>query len=160
MSTSRAARGAAVALVAALAVGCGAGDDGPPAPTGAGTEDTEDAVLEHQLVFNQVGGIAGRDDWLRIDPDGSATLETMAPHDPVPIELDEAARAELARLVEEADLSSQPSELDEGPIADAITYYLDYGDLEVAVSGQDPDPAAAPLVTYLRDVVEEHRPPV
>lgn len=142
-----------LAAVALFAAGCGSsaepGDSDGPVQT--------DGSL---VTYSRTGGVAGLDERLRINPDGTATLAYGEPVDTErEFELTSAERERITSLLEEADFDSMPANPGPTGCADCFVYTVEYGGESVTYDDvAEPSASIAALVAALGELTDSHQP--
>jgi hypothetical protein len=133
----------AILLAAALIGGCG------------GDAETEEPGLPTEgtlLEYTRAGGFAFSATTVKIDADGSGTVESTTSAEPADVsefELTDAEIEELRAILEEAPISSLPDPGD-GACADCYVYTYAYGGDKITLSdASDPVPELDDLNAFL-----------
>jgi hypothetical protein len=146
-------RALALVIVVAALVGCGESD--PDEPSG------EPVLTNGALVtYTRTGGVAGLDERLRIEPDGTATIAYGEPVDSEePFDLSDAELERLTALLEAADFDSTPENPEQTGCADCFVYTVEYGGKSVTYDDvTQPAPSIAELVAALGEIAESNQP--
>lgn len=137
-------RAVILGLVAVVAAGCGGGEAA--------------AEMSDELHFVRSGGLAGTHDELTIQPDGEAKL-TVRGGDETQFRLSDEELDDLQSALDSSDLQSVPSDsMSEGPVPDAFSYTITYGDKEVRTDDPSVPDELKDILAALDGIVEAHRP--
>jgi hypothetical protein len=138
--------------IALFAVGCGESED---------PESDEPVLTDGALVtYARSGGVAGMDERLRIEPDGTATVTIGEPlNTDRSFDLTEAEFDEVQTLLDAADLEAMPSEPEPTGCADCFVYAVEYGGHSVTYDdATESEPSVGELVAALDEIVTAHQP--
>jgi hypothetical protein len=147
-------------LLIAVVAGCG---DANPAtspsataqnvtPTTSPTAQPSTTTGTALLEFSRQGGIAGMDDRLVVQPDGSYTI-TRRGGSAKAGKLSAAELAVLRQQLDAANLGALPSVTRTGTIADGFTYRLVYQGREVVAADGSVPPPLEPLIGALNQLL-------
>jgi len=132
-----------VALVAVLAAGCGGGEAA--------------AEMSDELHFVRSGGFAGQHDELTIRPNGDVSLVSRDGQQEQ-FSLSDEEMTNLTGVLEDTGLEDIPSDsTSEGPVPDAFTYVVTYGETEVRTDDASVPEELTNLLSQLIDIVEGQR---
>jgi hypothetical protein len=130
--------------VAADASNTSSGTSGSdPTTSTAGT-----GQLPGRIVLTRTGGIAGMQDALVLNPDGSYTV-TRRNQAPVARRADAAQLAAIAKAVQRADLARLPRSATSGTVSDEIYYKLNVGTRTYLIASTQAPDQVKPLLDVL-----------
>jgi hypothetical protein len=138
-TTDHLATAAIAVLIAATAIGCGGG--------AGSTDPTADGPL---VTYSRGGGIAGVDERLRIEPDGSAVVSVGIDGRQSSFALTDHELAQLRGELEAADLGSVDAQGPPTGCADCFVYELTYGGR--TISYDEASPVPEPVATVVADL--------
>jgi hypothetical protein len=145
-------RSLALLVLAATFVGCG---------DSAETTDDEPVLTNGALVvYSRTGGVAGLDERLRIEPDGTATISYGEPvNTEKPFEISAPELERLRTLLDSADFDATPENPEQTGCADCFVYTVEYGGKTVTYDDvTEPAPSIAELVAALGEIAESNQP--
>ncbi len=141
-----------IALTTLLA-GCGSDDV---------KEGNDEPVLTNGalVTYTRTGGVAGLDERLRVEPDGTATLSYGEPvNTERSFELTAAELDRITTLLGEADFDSMPASPEPTGCADCFVYTVEYGGDTVAYDdATEASPSISALVAGLGELTDAHQP--
>jgi hypothetical protein len=126
------------------------GTSGTSGTSGSGqpTSTSQAGQLPGRIVLTRTGGIAGMDDALVLNPDGSYTV-TRKGQAPVNRRADAAQLAAIATAVQGAELGQLPRGATNGTVSDEIFYKLNVGSRTYLIASTQAPEQVKPLLDEL-----------